>query len=202
MSTLEKQVKGILQYAFIIAVVILGSYYYNKIPKDLEQIKLVVYGAVGTTISTTLPLYLVKRRRAKVRPFMTSKNTFDVAYHTHTYADTKKIQVYIDRKIPSLIYEPLDHYLLPQQLEVCDVDINEGYFEFGDITMNSNVSEINNLKKVPRGFEIRGKAAERILYERQQIETGIEKRKNLNTCDKKQLDVYYSLKDSGIKIKE
>ena len=51
--------------------------------------------------------------------------------------------------------------------------------------MNSNVSEINNLKKVPRGFEIRGKAAERILYERQQIETGIEKRKNLNTCDKK-----------------
>jgi hypothetical protein len=70
-------------------------------------------------------------------------------------------------------------------LEVCDVDINEGYFEFGDITMNSNVTEINNLKKVPRGLEIRGKAAERILYERQQIETGIEKRKNLNSCDKK-----------------
>jgi hypothetical protein len=44
---------------------------------------------------------------------MTSENTFDVAYHTHTYADTKKLQVYIDRKIPSLIYEPLDHYLLP-----------------------------------------------------------------------------------------
>jgi hypothetical protein len=51
--------------------------------------------------------------------------------------------------------------------------------------MNSNVSEINSLKKVPRGFEISGKAAERILHERQQIETGIETRKNLSVCDKK-----------------
>lgn len=51
--------------------------------------------------------------------------------------------------------------------------------------MNSNVTEINNLKKVPRGFEITGDAAERIMHEREQIEISIDKRKSISNCDKK-----------------
>jgi len=74
---------------------------------------MVAYGAIGTMISTTLPLYLIRRRRSKTRPFMNSENTFDVSYHTNPSSGGKKLQVYIDRKVPSLIYEPINHYFLP-----------------------------------------------------------------------------------------
>lgn len=74
---------------------------------------MVLYGGLGTMISTTLPLYLIRRRRSKTRPFMGNVNTFDVAYHTNQYCDAKKLQVYIDRKVPSLAYEPMNHYFLP-----------------------------------------------------------------------------------------
>ena len=198
MSSLEKQVSGILQQSLIIGIVIVGSYYYTKIPTDLEQIKMVAYGAIGTMITTTLPLYLVRRRRSKLRPFMSSENMFDVAYHTHTYADTKKLQVYIGTKIPSLFCEPFNHYFLPQWLEVCDIDLNRGLFEFGDITMNSNVSEMSNLKKVPRGLKITGTAASDILTEVQRI---VDKKK-MSLCDKKYLDVYYSIKEAGVLIEK
>jgi hypothetical protein len=97
----------------IIGVIVAGTYYYTKIPADLDWIKMVVYGLLGTSISTTFPLYMNRRRRAKQRPFMTSKNTFDVAYGTNPYTDGKYLQVYISKLIPNIWTSPVNHYILP-----------------------------------------------------------------------------------------
>jgi len=64
--------------------------------------------------------------------------------------------------------------------------------------MNSNVNDGNNLKKVPRGLEVRGGPARNILGEKQKIEN----RKKLSSCDKKHLDVFYAIKDAGVLVKE
>lgn len=64
--------------------------------------------------------------------------------------------------------------------------------------MNSNVADANNLKKVPRGLEIRGEAASKILEEKKRIEG----KKKISSCDKKHLDVFYAIKDAGVVIEE
>jgi hypothetical protein len=81
-------------------------------------------------------------------------------------------------------------------LQICDVDLVSGLMEFGDITMGSNVQNSNNLKKVPRGLKIEGDAATQIISEKLKIED----QKKMSSCDKKHIDVYYSIKSAGVEI--
>jgi hypothetical protein len=180
----------------IIGVIVTGVYFHDKIPSDLKWLEMWLIGGIATLITTSAPLYLIRRRRASQRPFKIHEKTFDVTIFSNPCTDGKMLQVYIGKIIPSLFSSPIQHYLLPWWLEVANISLESGLIEFGEISMSFNVKMQNNLKKVPRGLTITGEGAKQLL----ETKKFIDDKKYLNDCDIKHNNVFMALKAAGVVI--
>lgn len=195
MNNLEKQVSGIIQQSIIIIVLLAGGYFYKSIPDN--QIKTATFAGLGTCIVGTFPIYLRKSMRAKIRPYMSNDATYDPVYRIDPVSGKENILIMMEKKIPSILYQPIYHYFAPQFIETALVHDN-GLISFCDNSVNFLALDQDNQRKIPKGLKIIGNQAKQII----QLKKEIESKTRIKKCDLKFIEAILAMRDSGIYIEE